>query len=97
MAGERRYDRLFEPVRIGPKTMKNRFYQVPHCNGVGSNRPGITSAMREMKAEGGWAVVNTECCSIDPAGQDQTPHDVASLWDEGDVINLRHMVDSVHK
>jgi NADH:flavin oxidoreductase / NADH oxidase family len=25
---------LFEPVRIGPKTLRNRFYQVPHCSGV---------------------------------------------------------------
>ena len=28
---ESRYDVLFEPVRIGPLTAKNRFYQVPHC------------------------------------------------------------------
>ena len=30
-----RYDILFEPVKIGPVTAKNRFYQVPHCNGSG--------------------------------------------------------------
>ncbi len=24
------YDILFEPVRIGPLTAKNRFFQVPH-------------------------------------------------------------------
>ena len=29
-----RHDVLFEPVRIGPKTMRNRFYQVPHCTGL---------------------------------------------------------------
>ncbi len=28
-----RYDVLFEPMKIGPVTAKNRFYQVPHCNG----------------------------------------------------------------
>ena len=28
-----RYDILFEQVPIGPVTAKNRFYQVPHCNG----------------------------------------------------------------
>jgi hypothetical protein len=32
--GTGRYDVLFEPVRIGPLTTKNRFYQVPHCNGM---------------------------------------------------------------
>ena len=25
------HDILFEPVRIGPLTAKNRFFQVPHC------------------------------------------------------------------
>ena len=30
-----RYDILFEPVQIGPVTAKNRFYQVPHCTGLG--------------------------------------------------------------
>ena len=36
---EPRYDILFEPVRIGPLTARNRFYQVPHCNGMGYLRP----------------------------------------------------------
>ena len=29
MARDPKYDILFEPIRIGPKTMKNRFYQAP--------------------------------------------------------------------
>ena len=48
-----RYDILFEPVRIGPVTAKNRFYQVPHCNGMGHAMPQSHAAMREVKAEGG--------------------------------------------
>jgi len=35
-----RYDILFEPIRIGPKVMKHRFYQVPQCTGAGHPRPG---------------------------------------------------------
>ena len=35
MARDPRYDILFEPVQIGPVTAKNRFFQVPHCNGMG--------------------------------------------------------------
>ena len=31
MARDPKYDILFEPIRLGPKTLKNRFYQVPHC------------------------------------------------------------------
>ena len=65
MARDPKYDILFEPVQIGPKTMRNRFYQVPHCNGAGSIFPGTQAAFRGMKAEGGWAVVCTEQCAID--------------------------------
>ena len=52
MAREQRFDVLFEPVRIGPVTTKNRFYQVPHCTGMGYRRPQTLAAMREVKAEG---------------------------------------------
>jgi dimethylamine/trimethylamine dehydrogenase len=39
MTRDSRYDILFEPVKIGPLTAKNRFFQVPHCNGMGRNSP----------------------------------------------------------
>ena len=41
MARDPKYDILFEPIQIGPKTLRNRFYQVPHCNGAGSEKPGM--------------------------------------------------------
>jgi 2,4-dienoyl-CoA reductase-like NADH-dependent reductase (Old Yellow Enzyme family) len=44
---------LFEPVRIGPKTLPNRFYQVPHASGFGWARPRAQAAFRGIKAEGG--------------------------------------------
>ncbi len=34
-----RYDILFEPLAIGPVTARNRFYQVPHCTGIGWTQP----------------------------------------------------------
>ena len=66
MSRDPKYDVLFEPLKIGPKTMKNRFWQVPHCNTAGTTHPGTNAGHRGMKAEGGWAVLNTEACSIDP-------------------------------
>ena len=96
MARDPNHDILFEPIEIGPKTMKNRFYQVPHCNGAGSFRPGTQASFRAMKAEGGWGGVCAEAASIDPEA-DFSPNVLASIWDEGDVINLRHMTDSLHK
>ena len=55
-----RSDILFEPMQIGPVTAKNRFYQVPHCNGGGYRDPSAAAAMRGIKAEGGWGVIFTE-------------------------------------
>ena len=81
MQRDPRYDILFEPVRIGPVTAKNRFFQVPHCNGMGHAMPEAHAAMRAAKAEGGWAVVSTEECEIHPTG-DISPYVEARLWDD---------------
>jgi len=91
-----RYDILFQPVKIGPATAPNRFYQVPHCTGMGYLLPNTLAAMREIKAEGGWGVVNTEYCSIDPTSDD-TPYPHATLWDEGDVRNLAKLTEGIHR
>ncbi len=95
MPRDPRYDILFEPVRIGPVTAKNRFYQVPHCTGSGWERPRILASLREVKAEGGWGVVNTEYCSIHPASDD-SPYPSATLWDRGDIRAHTLMTDKVH-
>ncbi len=57
MTRDPRFDLLSRPMRIGPVTAPNRFYQVPHCSGMGHERPHTLAAMRGMKAEGGWGVV----------------------------------------
>jgi dimethylamine/trimethylamine dehydrogenase len=95
MPRDPRYDILFEPVRIGPKTAKNRFYQVPHCSGMGWAWPQTLAAMRGMKAEGGWAVVNTEYCSIHPSSDD-APYPYCRLWSDADIRDHRLMTEAVH-
>jgi dimethylamine/trimethylamine dehydrogenase len=96
MTRDSRYDLLFEPVQIGPVTAKNRFYQVPHCTGLGWLRPRMVAALRGIKAEGGWGVVCTEYCSIHPASDD-LPHPYASLWDQGDIRAHSIMTELVHE
>ena len=95
MSRDPRYDILFEPVRIGPVVARNRFFQVPHCNGMGHSMPEAHAAMREVKAEGGWAVVSTEECEIHPSG-DVSPYVEARLWDDADIPALALMCDKVH-
>jgi dimethylamine/trimethylamine dehydrogenase len=91
-----RYDILFEPVKIGPVTAKNRFYQVPHCSGMGNRLPQNLAAMRRVKAEGGWGVVCTEYCSIHPSADD-SPFAYASLWDDDDIRQQILMTEAVHE
>ncbi len=93
---DKRHDILFEPIKLGPVTAKNRFYQVPHCSGMGWRRPKTAAAMRGVKAEGGWGVVNTEYCSIHPTSDnDSFPY--AALWDDNDIKAHSLMTNNVHK
>lgn len=96
MARNPKHDVLFEPIEIGPKTMKNRFYQIPHCNGFGSERPLSQAYFRAMKAEGGYAACCTEYCSISPESDD-THRVSARIWDDGDIRNLSIMCDMLHE
>ena len=91
-----RYDILFEPVAIGPVTAKNRFYQVPHCNGMGYRDPTALAWMRGVKAEGGWAVVCTEQVEFHHTS-DITPFIELRLWDDRDIPMLARMADRIHE
>ena len=96
MTRDPRYDVLFEPLRIGPVTAPNRFYQVPHCSGMGYAMPRTLAEMRAVKAEGGWGVVCTEYCSIHPSSDDGT-YPYASLWDDDDIRAQALMAEAVHR
>ncbi len=91
-----RYDILFEPVRIGPVTARNRFYQVPHCNGMGHRDPTAHAVMRGVKAEGGWAVVCTEEVEIHHTTE-VSPYIEGRIWDDADVPAHERLVEKVHE
>jgi dimethylamine/trimethylamine dehydrogenase len=95
MARDPRYDILFEPVQLGPVTTANRFYQVPHCNGMGYRDVTASAVMRGIKAEGGWGVVCTEQCEIHYSSE-VTPFIELRLWDDRDIPALARMADAVH-
>ena len=95
-ARDPRYDILFEPVQIGPVTTKNRFYQVPHCNGMGHQYPSSMAAMRGIKAEGGWGVICTEQVEIHHTSE-LAPVIEGRLWDDSDIPVMQKMCDKIHE
>ena len=90
-----KYDILFEPVPIGPLMAKNRFFQVPHCNGMGYRDPVACAEMRAVKTQGGWAVVCTEEAEIHYTSE-VTPYVEARIWDDSDIPALARMTERVH-
>ncbi|MGI9406999.1 MAG: NADH:flavin oxidoreductase, partial [Hyphomicrobiaceae bacterium] len=96
MKRDPRYDILFEPVKIGPVTARNRFYQVPHCNGMGRTYPTSMAEMRGIKAEGGWAVVCTEETEIHHTSE-HSPGIEGRLWDDSDIPVFARMNDRIHE
>ncbi len=91
-----RYDVLFEPVRLGPVTTRNRFYQVPHCNGMGYRDPSAVARLRGIKAEGGWGVVCTEQAEIHHTSE-ITPFIELRIWDEADLPALARTTAAIHE
>lgn len=89
------YDILFQPMKIGPVTAPNRFYQVPHCTGMGHRYPQAEARLRGIKAEGGWGVVSTQEAEIHPTS-DLTPANEARIWDAQDIPALRLVTDAIH-
>jgi dimethylamine/trimethylamine dehydrogenase len=86
---------LFEPVRIGPKTLPNRFYQVPHASGFGSAKPRTQAAFRAIKAEGGWGGVCVEYAPVSPDSDDM-PAISAEIWDAVDARALGLTAEAIH-
>lgn len=94
MTRDPRYDILFEPVRIGPATARNRLCQVSHCNGMGRKHPTAMAVMRGVKAEGGWGAVCSEQCDIHVTSN--TEREIR-LWDDRDIPYLARVAEQVHK
>ena len=92
---EPRHAVLFEPLRVGPKVLPNRFYQVPHASGFGVLEPRTQAAFRAIKAEGGWGGVCIEYTAISEDSE-ESPAVSGVLWDDEDAAALALTVDAVH-
>jgi dimethylamine/trimethylamine dehydrogenase len=87
---------LFEPVVVGPKTLPNRFYQVPHASGFGSSKPRTHAAFRAVKAEGGWGGVCTDYAPVSP-DSDETYAVASDCWDAADMRRLGLVAEGIQE
>ena len=92
MDRDSQYDILFKPLAIGPVKAKNRFYQVPHCNGGGYRDPSAAAEMRGIKSQGGWGVIFTEQCEMHHTSE-ITPFIELRLWEDADIPMIAKMAD----
>lgn len=62
-----RYTKLFEEVRLGNVTLKNRFIMAPMstCDNLGFHMTDTMIRFIEERAKGGVAMIMTECQAVD--------------------------------
>ena len=91
-----RYDILFDQVAIGPLVARNRFFQVPHCNGMGYREPRGASCHAEDEG-GGRLGRRLHGASGDTSTSDVTPFIELRLWDDRDIPTLAHIAEEIHE
>ncbi len=87
------YERLFEPIEIGPVTIPNRIYQPPHGNayGLGDQQ----THFRAEKAKGGFGLIVQEYSQVHES-TDVTPVDPGFIHKDETIEPQREMVDAIH-
>lgn len=81
------YDPLFEPVQIGPVTLKNRIVRSAHSTGL--DEAGMI-AYHEARAKGGVAMSTIEATSVHPLAPGRIP-----LWDDSCLPSLGRIADRI--
>ena len=89
-----KYDRLFEPIQVGPVTVPNRIYQPPHCCGYGESER--SAYFRGEKAKGGFGLLITESASVHPTS-DNHPFKQLDISRLSVLPNHQIITDRVHQ
>ncbi len=91
------YD-IFEPVRIGPLTARNRIVRSATWLGLADEDNRATDALVERYAElgrGGAGVVITGYAAVSPEGR-QAPR-MLGVWDDAHVAGLARIARAIHE
>ena len=90
------YPLLAEPLRIGPRRLRNRVYQAPMSVAYGDDDGFVTRAAAEhygRRAQGGVGMVITENLAISQAGR-QLPHQILAA-DDSHVAGLAELAGEI--
>lgn len=88
------YNRLFEPINIGPITIPNRVYQPPHGNAYGLGDRQANH--RAEKAKGGFGLIVQEYSQVHESS-DATPIDTGYIHSDETIEPQKQMVEAVHE
>ena len=81
------YDRLFEPVEVGPITIRNRIVRSAHSTGLSDE---ALMAYHEARARGGVGMSTIEATSVHPLAPGRIP-----LWDDACLPVLARIADRI--
>ena len=92
-----KYPHLFEPIKIGSKTAKNRIFMPPLSTNLG-NEGYVTDELVEhyrARAKGGVGLFVTEVVTVEPTYV-YLPGDM-SIYDDSFIDGWKKLVDGVHE
>lgn len=91
------FPHLFEPIKIGKTTVKNRLFMPPLSTNL-ANKGYVTDALVEHysnRAKGGVGLIVTEVTTVEPV-YTYLPGDM-SIYDDSFIPGWKKLVDAVHQ
>ena len=92
------YKKLFEPIKIGNVTLKNRFVMPAMDSSTTTSEHTFSEQSMEYfaaRAKGGFALIITEFMAVDPSGF-ATPNQVG-IYNDSFIPNLKKLTDRIHE
>jgi 2,4-dienoyl-CoA reductase-like NADH-dependent reductase (Old Yellow Enzyme family)/thioredoxin reductase len=92
------YSSLFQPLKIGSLSLKNRLVVPPMGTGFASGDGSVTDRLinyHEARAKGGFALITMEVTAIDEIEGKGSAHQL-SIFDDRFIPGFKRLVDRVH-
>ena len=92
-----KFPHLFEPIKIGKTTVKNRIFMPPISTNM-ADKGYVTDALVEhysARAKGGVGLIVTEVTTVEPV-YTYLPGDM-SIYDDSYIPGWKKLVDAVHQ